>query len=187
MSHRASASDLLAMDVRPSRSPTPMPLLRSMSTCAPVNPPYKKNKWITGSGYHLQWRCVLEPPPTGNSWNLRRRGTWEPWWRCGDVPPDIGVVATQRQNPHGVTLGRGRGTPPYDLDRAWGGRGPPKDTRGGRSLTTRACASRPSKYVSVINDNHLISLMNFIEAKENWGPYIKIHQQSDFKWSIFED
>jgi hypothetical protein len=29
------------------------------------------------------------------------------------------------------------------------------------------CASRPSRYVSVINDNHLVSLMNFNEAKEN--------------------
>jgi hypothetical protein len=49
------------------------------------------------------------------------------------------------------------------------------------------CASRPSRYVSVINDNHLVSLMNFNEAKVNWGPYIKIHQQSEFKWSISED
>jgi hypothetical protein len=31
----------------------------------------------------------------------------------------------------------------------------------------RLCASRPSRYVSVINDNHLVSLMNFNEAKEN--------------------
>jgi hypothetical protein len=29
----------------------------------------------------------------------------------------------------------------------------------------RLCASRPSMYVSVINDNHLISLMNFNAAK----------------------
>jgi hypothetical protein len=29
------------------------------------------------------------------------------------------------------------------------------------------CASRRSRYVSVINDNHLVSLMNFNEAKEN--------------------
>jgi hypothetical protein len=28
-------------------------------------------------------------------------------------------------------------------------------------------ASRPSRYVSVINDNHLVSLMNFNEAKVN--------------------
>jgi hypothetical protein len=49
------------------------------------------------------------------------------------------------------------------------------------------CASRPSSYVSVINDNHLVSLMNFIATKMNWGPYIKIHQQSEFKWSISED
>jgi hypothetical protein len=49
------------------------------------------------------------------------------------------------------------------------------------------CASRPSRYVSVINDNHLVSLMNFNETKENCGPYIKIDQQSDFKWSISED
>jgi hypothetical protein len=31
----------------------------------------------------------------------------------------------------------------------------------------RVCASRPSRYVSVINDKHLVSLMNFNEAKEN--------------------
>jgi hypothetical protein len=29
------------------------------------------------------------------------------------------------------------------------------------------CASRPSWYVSVINDNHLVSLMNFNAAKVN--------------------
>jgi hypothetical protein len=29
------------------------------------------------------------------------------------------------------------------------------------------CTSRPSRYVSMINDNHLVSLMNFNEAKEN--------------------
>jgi hypothetical protein len=29
------------------------------------------------------------------------------------------------------------------------------------------CASRPSRYVSVINDNHLVSLMNFNKAKVN--------------------
>jgi hypothetical protein len=29
----------------------------------------------------------------------------------------------------------------------------------------RLCASRPSRYVSVINDNHLVSLMNFNAAK----------------------
>jgi hypothetical protein len=29
------------------------------------------------------------------------------------------------------------------------------------------CASRPLRYVSVINDNHLVSLMNFNEAKDN--------------------
>jgi hypothetical protein len=29
------------------------------------------------------------------------------------------------------------------------------------------CASRPSRYVSVINDNHLVSLMNFNAAKMN--------------------
>jgi hypothetical protein len=29
----------------------------------------------------------------------------------------------------------------------------------------RLCASMPSRYVSVINDNHLVSLMNFNEAK----------------------
>jgi hypothetical protein len=29
------------------------------------------------------------------------------------------------------------------------------------------CASRPSRYVSVINDNHLVSLMNFNAAKVN--------------------
>jgi hypothetical protein len=38
------------------------------------------------------------------------------------------------------------------------------------------CASRPSRYVSVINNNHLVSLMNFIATKVNCGPYIKIHQ-----------
>jgi hypothetical protein len=27
--------------------------------------------------------------------------------------------------------------------------------------------SRPSRYVSVINDNYLVSLMNFNETKEN--------------------
>jgi hypothetical protein len=31
----------------------------------------------------------------------------------------------------------------------------------------RVCASRPLKYVSVINDNHLVSLMNFITTKVN--------------------
>jgi hypothetical protein len=49
------------------------------------------------------------------------------------------------------------------------------------------CASRPSRYVSVINDNHLISLMNLNAAKVNWGPYIKTHQQLESKWSIHED
>jgi hypothetical protein len=49
------------------------------------------------------------------------------------------------------------------------------------------CVFRPSRYVSVINDNYLVSLMNFNETKENRVPYIKIHQQSDFKWSISED
>jgi hypothetical protein len=49
------------------------------------------------------------------------------------------------------------------------------------------CASRPSRHVSVINDNHLVSLMNFNAIKVNWDPYIKIHQQSEFKWSISED
>jgi hypothetical protein len=49
------------------------------------------------------------------------------------------------------------------------------------------CASKPSRYVSVINDNHLVSLMKFNAAKVDWGPYIKIHQQSELKWSIFED
>jgi hypothetical protein len=34
-------------------------------------------------------------------------------------------------------------------------------------LSSRLCASRPSRYVLVINDNHLVSLMNFNEAKEN--------------------
>jgi hypothetical protein len=29
------------------------------------------------------------------------------------------------------------------------------------------CTSRPSRYVSVINDNHLVSLMNFIATKVN--------------------
>jgi hypothetical protein len=29
------------------------------------------------------------------------------------------------------------------------------------------CASRPLRYVSVINDNHLVSLMNFNAAKVN--------------------
>jgi hypothetical protein len=29
------------------------------------------------------------------------------------------------------------------------------------------CASRPSRYVSEINDNHLVSLMNFIATKVN--------------------
>jgi hypothetical protein len=29
----------------------------------------------------------------------------------------------------------------------------------------KLCASRPSRYVSVINDNHLVSLMNFNAAK----------------------
>jgi hypothetical protein len=31
----------------------------------------------------------------------------------------------------------------------------------------RLCASRPSRYVSMINDNHLVSLMNFNAAKVN--------------------
>jgi hypothetical protein len=31
----------------------------------------------------------------------------------------------------------------------------------------RVCASRPLRYVSVINDNHLVSLMNFNAAKVN--------------------
>jgi hypothetical protein len=31
----------------------------------------------------------------------------------------------------------------------------------------RVCASRPLRYVSVINDNHLVSLMSFNEAKDN--------------------
>jgi hypothetical protein len=35
------------------------------------------------------------------------------------------------------------------------------------TLEWKVCASRPSWYVSVINDNHLVSLMNFNEAKEN--------------------
>jgi hypothetical protein len=29
------------------------------------------------------------------------------------------------------------------------------------------CASRPSRYVSMINDDHLVSLMNFIVTKVN--------------------
>jgi hypothetical protein len=29
----------------------------------------------------------------------------------------------------------------------------------------KLCASRPSRYISVINDNHLVSLMNFNAAK----------------------
>jgi hypothetical protein len=63
-------------------------------------------------------------------------------------------------------------------------RSPPEsNSEGGREVYT----SRPIRYVSVINDNHLVSLMNFKEAKVDWGPYIKIHQQSEFKWSIFED
>jgi hypothetical protein len=33
--------------------------------------------------------------------------------------------------------------------------------------TWQLCASRPSRYVSVINDNHLVSLMNFNAAKVN--------------------
>jgi hypothetical protein len=49
------------------------------------------------------------------------------------------------------------------------------------------CTSRPSRHVSVINDNYLVSLMNFNATKVNWDPYIKIHQQSEFKWSISED
>jgi hypothetical protein len=31
--------------------------------------------------------------------------------------------------------------------------------------TGMLCASRPSRYVSVINDNHLVSLMNLNAAK----------------------
>jgi hypothetical protein len=33
--------------------------------------------------------------------------------------------------------------------------------------STKVCASRPLRYVSVINDNHLVSLMNFNAAKVN--------------------
>jgi hypothetical protein len=32
---------------------------------------------------------------------------------------------------------------------------------------SKVCTSRPSRYVSVINDNHLVSLMNFIATKVN--------------------
>jgi hypothetical protein len=46
--------------------------------------------------------------------------------------------------------------------------------------------SKTSRYVSVINDNHLVSLMNFIATKVNWDLYIKIHQQSEFNRSISE-
>jgi hypothetical protein len=56
-----------------------------------------------------------------------------------------------------------------------------------RSWPGAVCTSRPSRYVSVINDNHLVSLINLNAAKVDWGPYKKIHQQSEFKWSIFED
>jgi transposase InsO family protein len=35
------------------------------------------------------------------------------------------------------------------------------------ALYGRLCASRPLRYVSVINDNHLVSLMNFNAAKVN--------------------
>jgi hypothetical protein len=58
---------------------------------------------------------------------------------------------------------------------------------GTQEIQGQVCSYRPSRYVSVINDNHLVSLMNFIARKVNRGPYIKIHQQSEFKWSISED
>jgi hypothetical protein len=35
------------------------------------------------------------------------------------------------------------------------------------SVDDKLCASRLSRYVLVINDNHLISVMNFNEAKVN--------------------
>jgi hypothetical protein len=35
------------------------------------------------------------------------------------------------------------------------------------TIFLKVCASRPSRYVSVINDNHLVSLMNFNAAKVN--------------------
>jgi hypothetical protein len=39
-----------------------------------------------------------------------------------------------------------------------------REERGG---LWRVCASSPSRYVLVINDNHLVSLMDFNEVKEN--------------------
>jgi hypothetical protein len=39
--------------------------------------------------------------------------------------------------------------------------------RGGDGPRCTVWASRPSRYVSVINDNHLVSLMNFDPAKVN--------------------
>jgi hypothetical protein len=35
----------------------------------------------------------------------------------------------------------------------------------GQQVPPHVCASRPSRYVLVINDNHLVSLMNFNAAK----------------------
>jgi hypothetical protein len=39
----------------------------------------------------------------------------------------------------------------------------PEDSRSGRS--SMMCTSRPSRYASLINDNHLVSLINFNAAK----------------------
>jgi hypothetical protein len=57
-------------------------------------------------------------------------------------------------------VGSGEEAPPPEVQNYYR---PFVTSDSGRSSTM--CTSRPSRYVSVINDNHLVSLMNFNATK----------------------
>jgi hypothetical protein len=79
-------------------------------------------------------------------WRSRSRGAR--WWSAGEEVEGAGEVVDEHRGVEGEIIVV---------------ENEPEDGRSGRS--SMMCTSRPSRYVSLINDNHLVSLINFNAAK----------------------
>jgi hypothetical protein len=79
-------------------------------------------------------------------WRSQSRGAR--WWSSGEEVKGAGELVDEHRGVEGEVVAM-----ETELE----------DGRSVRSSTM--CTSRPSRYVSVINDNHLVSLLNFNAAK----------------------
>jgi hypothetical protein len=119
--------------------------------------------------YSAQQRASREKH-TSHTRGVRRK-------QCASHPQETRRATVGRRESHGGYLRLEKQRVLEELSGAGDGMGERLSKAHVEPLAVSMCASRPSRYVSVINDNHLVSLMNFNEAKKTEAPTSTIRFQ----------